>query len=90
MREIITNKKRNINKRERRAVVLVVTSDKRIAKNELYRRLNLSSEGVAVILLQSDTTGSRLKGMVKRYVKENDIKTSKGDRIIFLDEMGDT
>lgn len=86
MSDIISKKQRNIHNRERKTVVLVITSDKNARKSDLYVSMQLSREKCNVVLLQTELTGSNLKSAVKRCMRDNEINFSRGDRVVFLDD----
>ena len=86
MSDIITKKQRNAHNRERRNVVLAVTSDKSTRKTDVYERLKLSRERANVVLIQTDLTGRNLKNSIRKYMRDNGISSSKGDQLVFLDD----
>ena len=86
MSDIISKKQRNIHNRDRKIVVLVITSDKNTRKSDLYVLLQLSREKYNVVLLQTELTGINLKSAIKRYIRDNEIHLSRGDRVVFLDD----
>ena len=84
MSNTITKKERNLHNRDPKNVVLVITSDKSIKKDDVYEQLNLLREKTSIVLLKTDLTGKSLNNAVIKYMHDIGMNSSRGDSVIFF------
>ncbi len=84
MRDGITKKRRGTHDRIKRKVILVVTDDKKMSKDDVYRDFHLNPEEVAIRIIRSNLTEKALDLAVKRYMQDHQIFTSRGDQVLYL------
>ena len=87
MNDNITRKKRGSRGRIERNIVLVVTADNNISEDGIYSFLNLNQQEEVVRIVRSNLTGKALKTAVKRYMKDYQLTTTKGDRVIYINDV---
>ncbi len=84
MRDVITKKRRGTHDRIKRKVILVVTDDKNMSEDDVYRDYHLNPEEIAVRIIKSNLIGKSLDLAVKRYMQDYQIFTARGDRVLCL------
>lgn len=84
MSNFITKKRRGTHDRIRRKVILVVTDDKKLSEQDVYRDFHLNPKEIAIRIIKSNLTGKSLETAVKRYMQDHQIFTARGDRVVCL------
>ncbi len=84
MNDVITKKRRGTHDRIKRKVILVVTDDKNISEDDVYRDFHLNHEEIAIRIIRSNLTGKSLDLAVKRYMQDHKIFTARGDMVLCL------
>ncbi len=77
-------KKRGTHDRKKRKVILVVTDDKNISEDDVYREFHLNHKEIVLRIIKSNLTGKSLDLAVKRYMQDHQIFTARGDRVLCL------
>lgn len=86
MSERIVRRRGNTLNRNRKGVLLVVTSKLSLSKEAIDEIIDYSPEQISVRIIQSLKREPELTRSVKRYMKMNEISLRFGDRVYFYDE----
>lgn len=83
----ITQKERNTHDRIRKRILLVITADPGVKARDVVDRLNIDQDKVTVLLLYTLLKGRELEKAVKLYMRDNLIRLSSKDEVIYWDEI---
>ena len=84
MNDVVMKKRRGTHDRIKRKVILVVTDDKNLSEDDVYRDFHLNHEETVIQIIKSNLTGKSLDLAVKRYMRDHQIFAARGDRILCL------
>ena len=83
----ITQKERNTHDRIRKRILLVITANPGVKARDVVDRLNIDQDKVTVLLLYTLLKGRELEKAVKLYMRDNLIRLSSKDEVIYWDEI---
>ena len=83
----ITQKERNTHDRIRKRILLVITADPGVKARDVVDRLNIDQDSATVLLLYTFLKGRKLEKAVKLYMRDNLIRLSSKDEVIYWDEI---
>ena len=79
-------KNRSAPERIKRKTILIVTDDKNLSTEKLYRDFHLCHEEITIRIAKTDLTGKARDRAIKRYMKDHQIFTTQGDLVIYLNK----
>ena len=87
MSDVIEKKERNTHDRIRKRILLVITADSSVMARDVIARLNVDQGSATVLLLCTSLRGRELEKAVKRYMRDNMIRLSLKDEVIYWDRI---
>ncbi len=82
----IIKKVRNTCIRERKKIILVIASNRRLTINDIYEDLELNRKEYHVKLVVAEDLNYSPQKRINRIIRENDIQKENGDIVIFWEE----
>lgn len=89
MSDVIAKKRRNTHDRIRKRILLVITSDQSVNVGDVITYLSIDEGSTKVLLLYTSLRGRELEKGVKCYMRDNMIRISLKDEVIYWDKINE-